>query len=69
MEIETAVFVSGVGVLVTLDLAVLGISVVNARRIGVDKVARERASKALSKVREIETAQAIERGTEADDAG
>jgi len=50
--IETGAFIAGVGVLVTLDLAVLGISVVNARRIGVDEVARKKSKKALKKARE-----------------
>ncbi|MFD1588723.1 hypothetical protein ACFR9U_17225 [Halorientalis brevis] len=50
--IETATFVSGVGVLVALDLAVLGVSVQNARKVGTDKEARETASTALKTARE-----------------
>lgn len=50
--IDTATFVTGVGVLVTLDVAVLGISVANARKIGRDDVARKKASKALSTAHE-----------------
>lgn len=46
MAVETAVFVSGVGLLVTLDLAVLGISVVNARKVGHDATARQAAAEA-----------------------
>jgi len=45
--IDTSTFIAGVGVLVSLDLAVLGISVVNARQVGTDKTARETARKAL----------------------
>jgi len=50
--IETGTFVSGVGVLVGLDLAVLSISVVNARQVGTDRQARETASKALEIARD-----------------
>ena len=49
--IDTATFVTGVGVLVSLDLAVLGISVSNARKIGTDEQARETATKALKTAR------------------
>jgi len=51
MPIDTGVFVAGVGVLVTLDLAVLGISVQNARKVGKDPKARKWARDALAKVR------------------
>ena len=54
--IDTATFIAGVGVLVTLDLAVLGISVHNAREVGVDDLARRRASKALSTARKARAA-------------
>lgn len=46
--IETGTFVTGVGILVSLDLAVLGISVVNARRVGTDETAREKAREAAN---------------------
>jgi len=51
MPIDTGVFVAGVGVLVTLDLAVLGISVQNARKVGKDPKARQLARSALKEVR------------------
>lgn len=51
MPIDTATFVAGVGVLVSLDLAVLGISVQNARRVGKDPKAREKAKRALKEAR------------------
>lgn len=50
--IETGAFIAGVGVLVSLDLAVLGISVHNARQVGSDEQARETARQALKKSRE-----------------
>lgn len=50
--ISTAAFIAGVGVLVTLDLAVLGISVVNARQVGTDEKARKRAAKAIKIARQ-----------------
>lgn len=50
--IDTGTFVAGVGVLVSLDLAVLGVSVQNARRVGRDKTARRRATEALKKAQE-----------------
>ncbi|MCD2199077.1 hypothetical protein LPA44_04080 [Halobacterium sp. KA-4] len=46
MPVDTGTFVAGVGVLVSLDLAVLGISVQNARRVGKDPKAREKAAEA-----------------------
>jgi|GEM_PF-3072072 len=51
MPIDTPTFVAGVGVLVSLDLAVLGISVQNARRVGKDRKAREMARDALEATR------------------
>lgn len=50
--IDTGTFITGVGVLVSLDLAVLAISVSNARRIGEDTEARDKADKALMIARE-----------------
>lgn len=44
--VETSVFVAGVGILVTLDLSVLAISVANARQVGTDEQARELAAEA-----------------------
>lgn len=67
--IDTGAFFAGVGVLVTLDVAVLGISVANARAVGVDKTARQKAEKALKKSRKARRAvRRIERetGPEAD---
>lgn len=61
MPIDTGTFVAGVGVLVTLDLAVLGISVSNARKVGTDQYARRLARRALKE------AQA-DGGEEVDDA-
>jgi len=46
VSVSTPVFVAGVGVLVSLDLAVLGISVQNARKLGKDPVARKKAQEA-----------------------
>jgi len=46
MAIDTAAFLAGVGLLVTLDLFVLGVSVNNARIVGEDEQARERAQEA-----------------------
>jgi len=51
MPIDTGVFIAGVGVLVTLDLAVLGISVQNARAVGKDPKARKWAREALKQLR------------------
>lgn len=44
--VETGAFIAGIGVLVSLDLAVLGISVSNARKVGRDKRARQAAAEA-----------------------
>ena len=52
MPLDTATFVAGVGVLVSLDLAVLGISVQNARKVGTDEKARATAKKALDLARQ-----------------
>lgn len=46
MTIDTGVFVAGVSVLVGLDLAVLTISVQNARKVGEDSRARQLAADA-----------------------
>jgi hypothetical protein len=44
--VATSTFVAGLGLLVTLDLAVLAISVTNARQVGTDKRARRMADEA-----------------------
>lgn len=41
MAVDTAIFLSGISILVGLDLAVLAISVQNARKVGHDEQARE----------------------------
>lgn len=46
MAIDTGTFVAGVGVLVTLDMAVLAISITNARKVGRDPDARKEAREA-----------------------
>jgi hypothetical protein len=51
MPIDTGTFIAGVGVLVTLDLAVLTISVSNARKVGTDRQARRMARRALKEAR------------------
>lgn len=48
MAIDTGTFIAGVGILVTLDLAVLTISVSNARKVGHDPEARSMADEARS---------------------
>jgi hypothetical protein len=50
MPVDEATFVAGVGILMTLEVAVLAISVQNARRIGTDKRARELADQAHDRV-------------------
>jgi len=50
MAIDTATFVAGVGILMTLEVAVLAISVQNARRIGTDERARELADQAHERI-------------------
>lgn len=47
MAIDTGTFVAGIGILVTLDLSVLAISVANARKVGEDEVARADAEEAI----------------------
>jgi hypothetical protein len=51
MTVDTGVFVAGVGIIITLQLAVLAIVVENARRVGHDKTARTMAQKALQRIR------------------
>jgi len=60
MPIDTGVFIAGVGVLVTLDLAVLGISVQNARKVGKDPKARKTAREAKQTARKVEAAVRVE---------
>lgn len=62
--IDTGAFIAGVGVLVTLDLAVLGVSIQNARRVGTDEQARKKAKMALKKAREARQAAREARRTE-----
>lgn len=53
MSIDTATFVAGVGVLVTLDLAVLTISVANTRSLG-STATEKQVSRVEAAVREAE---------------
>jgi hypothetical protein len=46
MPIDTGAFLAGVGILVMLDLANLAITVKNARDLGVDERARQKAAEA-----------------------
>ena len=52
MAIDTATFVAGVGVLVSLDLASLGAIIALSREMGRDDAARERAQRAEERAQE-----------------
>jgi len=68
VPINTPTFIAGVGILVSLDLAVLGISVQNARNVGTDTKAREKARKAHNEAREVKaTVRADGMGDTSDD--
>lgn len=54
MAVDTAIFLSGISILVGLDLAVLAISVQNARKVGHDKQARGTAEGAEEAAEEAE---------------
>lgn len=52
MPLETAWFLAGVGVMVTLDLATFGAIVHLADKVGEDSVARKRSQRALERANE-----------------
>lgn len=68
MPLDTGTFVAGVGVLVSLDLAVLGISVQNARKVGTDPKARQRARDAYQQARKAQASARTDGGGVDDDA-